>query len=43
MSERLRSQGDAPVGGPPEQLHELIRRELDQWRKVVIATGVKIQ
>jgi tripartite-type tricarboxylate transporter receptor subunit TctC len=42
MSERLRSQGVAPVGGRPEQLHDLIRRELDQWRKVIVAAGVKI-
>jgi len=42
MSERLRAEGVAPAGGPPEQLHELIRREIDQWRRVVAAAGVKI-
>jgi tripartite-type tricarboxylate transporter receptor subunit TctC len=42
MGERLRSQGVAPVGGTPEQLYELIRRELEQWRKVVAAAGVRI-
>jgi tripartite-type tricarboxylate transporter receptor subunit TctC len=42
LSERLRSQGVVPVGGPPEQLYDLIRREIDQWRKVVAAAGVRI-
>ena len=42
MSERLRAEGVAPVGGAPEQLHELIRKEIAQWHKVVAAAGVRI-
>lgn len=39
--ERLKSEGVSPVGGTPEQLHEEIRKELDQWRQVVQRAGVK--
>jgi tripartite-type tricarboxylate transporter receptor subunit TctC len=40
--ERLKTEGVSPVGGTPEQLHEEIRKELDQWRMVVQRAGVKI-
>ena len=42
MAHRLQTEGVAPVGGAPEQLYQLIRRELDQWRKVVAQAGVRI-
>jgi tripartite-type tricarboxylate transporter receptor subunit TctC len=43
FEERLQSDGASPAGGTPEQLHEQIRKEIDQWRKVVMAAGIKIQ
>jgi len=42
MEERLEASGVSPVGGTPEQLHEQIRRELEQWRAVVERAGVKV-
>jgi tripartite-type tricarboxylate transporter receptor subunit TctC len=42
MEERLQSEGLSPAGGTPEQLHEQIRKELDQWRGVVTRAGIKI-
>lgn len=40
--ERLKAEGVSPVGGAPEQLHEEVRKELDQWRLVVQRAGVKV-
>lgn len=42
MGERLRAVGVSPVGGTPEQLLEQIRREIEQWRKVVVAANIKV-
>jgi tripartite-type tricarboxylate transporter receptor subunit TctC len=28
-------------GGSPEQVHDLIRKDHDQWKKVVIQAGIK--
>ena len=42
MEERLRAEGISPAGGTPERLHERVRVELEQWRKVVQAAGIKI-
>jgi hypothetical protein len=30
-------------GGTPAQLHELIRKDYEQWRKVIIQAGVKAE
>jgi tripartite-type tricarboxylate transporter receptor subunit TctC len=37
----LSKQGMAPVGGPPERLGELVKRELGRWTRVVNAAGIK--
>ena len=42
MEERLQSDGLTPAGGTPEQLHEQIRKELDQWRQVITRAGIRI-
>jgi tripartite-type tricarboxylate transporter receptor subunit TctC len=42
MEDRLRAEGISPAGGTPEQLHERVRVEFEQWRKVVQAAGIKI-
>lgn len=43
VEERMRANGVSPTGTTPEQLHEQIRRELDQWKKVVARAGIRIQ
>jgi len=42
MEERMQTDGIAPAGGTPEQLHEHIRKEIEQWRGVVQRAGIKI-
>ncbi len=39
--ERLQQNGLAPGGGAPDQLMDMIRREMEMWRKVVAAAGIK--
>ena len=39
--ERLLQNGLAPGGGAPDQLMDMIRREMEMWRKVVAAAGIK--
>ncbi|MNX67615.1 Tripartite tricarboxylate transporter family receptor [compost metagenome] len=41
VAKRLRELGAVAVGGPPEQLARLQRSELEKWRKVVKAGGIK--
>lgn len=41
MIERLQQNGLAPGGGAPDQLMDMIRREMEMWRKVVAAAGIK--
>ncbi len=43
MEEKLAANGVSAEGGAPEALSELVRREIDQWRKVVAAAHVKVQ
>ena len=38
---RLQQDGLAAGGGTPEQLLDMIRREMEQWRKVIDAAGIK--
>jgi tripartite-type tricarboxylate transporter receptor subunit TctC len=40
--ERLRSEGVSPAGSSPEQLHEEVRKEIEQWRTVVQKAGVRV-
>lgn len=42
MGERMESDGVSPAGGTPEQLHEHIRKELEQWRQVVARAKIKV-
>ena len=42
-AEQLQSDGVAPAGGTPEQFHAQIRKEIDIWRKVAAAAGVKAE
>ena len=42
MEGRLQSDGLSPVGGTPEQLFEQIRKEIEQWRQVVVRAGIQI-
>jgi len=37
----LSKQGMTAVGGPPERLGELVKRELARWTRVVNAAGIK--
>jgi tripartite-type tricarboxylate transporter receptor subunit TctC len=41
LREFLARQGMTAVGGPPERLGELLRRELERWSRVVSAAGIK--
>jgi tripartite-type tricarboxylate transporter receptor subunit TctC len=41
LSELLSRQGMSVVGGPPERLSELLKRELERWARVVSAAGIK--
>lgn len=43
MKEQLLAQGCIAVGGKPAELDALIKREYQQWVKVVRARGVKIE
>jgi tripartite-type tricarboxylate transporter receptor subunit TctC len=42
-AEQLQSDGVSPAGGRPEQFREAIRKEIEVWRKVVAAAGVKAE
>jgi tripartite-type tricarboxylate transporter receptor subunit TctC len=42
MSDRLHAVGVSAVGSTPEQFLEKIRKEIEQWRKVVAQAGVRI-
>ena len=42
-AEQLQSDGVAPAGGTPEQFQAQIKKEIDIWRKVAAAAGVKAE
>src|SRR5262245_19925513 len=42
MEERLQSDGLSAAGGAPGRLYEKVRKELEQWRKVVERAGIKV-
>ncbi|MND07667.1 Tripartite tricarboxylate transporter family receptor [compost metagenome] len=42
FEDRLQAAGVSAGGGTPEQLYEQVRREIEQWRKVVERAGIKI-
>jgi len=41
MKQRTRAEGLEPAGGPPQEFAELIRRDLEKWRKVVTHARIK--
>jgi tripartite-type tricarboxylate transporter receptor subunit TctC len=43
MEKNLQANGIDPAGGTPEQLHEYLRRELEQWRKVIKTANIKVE
>ena len=43
VREKLAAQGMDPVGGTPAQFAEFVKREFEQWGKVVRAAGVKAE
>ena len=43
VKERLNGQGMEPVGSTPAQFAEFVRRENEQWSKVVKSAGVKAE
>jgi tripartite-type tricarboxylate transporter receptor subunit TctC len=42
MDERMQTDGVSPAGGTPEQLHQQVVKEIEQWRQVVTRAGIKI-
>jgi hypothetical protein len=32
-----------PAGSTPQQLMDLIRREIDVWHKVVVRAGIRVE
>ncbi len=42
LRERLLAQGAEPVGGPPDQLREQVKLEIELWGKVIRDAGLKI-
>ena len=42
MEDRLQSDGLSAAGGTPGQLYEQIRKEIEQWRQVVLRAGIRI-
>jgi tripartite-type tricarboxylate transporter receptor subunit TctC len=41
MQERMAAEGLDPAGGPPQQLRDILNREVPKWRKVVKEANVK--
>ncbi len=41
MASRLQADGMTPAGGTSAQLLEQIRKEIEQWRQVVVRAGIK--
>jgi tripartite-type tricarboxylate transporter receptor subunit TctC len=37
----LEKQGMTPVGGPPQRMGDLVKKELPRWNRVVSAAGIK--
>ena len=43
MAERFQHEGLVPAGGTPQQLMDLIKREIDVWHKVVVRAGIRVE
>ena len=35
MKKRMRLEGLEPAGGPPDQLRQVIKRDVEKWRGVI--------
>jgi tripartite-type tricarboxylate transporter receptor subunit TctC len=42
VREKLIQIGMTPVGGPPQQFTALIRSDVERWRKIIKARGIKV-
>ncbi len=42
MKERMAGEGLDPAGGPPDQLRDVLRRDVPKWTKVVKEANVKV-
>lgn len=43
MKDRLRSQGADALSGTPQQLADLVRSELEKYRRIIQSAGIKVQ
>ncbi|HXV11939.1 MAG TPA: tripartite tricarboxylate transporter substrate binding protein [Burkholderiales bacterium] len=41
MQRRLRVEGLEPAGGPPSQMHEIVKRDVNKWREVMKKANIK--
>jgi tripartite-type tricarboxylate transporter receptor subunit TctC len=41
VREAIEKQGMTPVGGTPQRLADLVKKELPRWSRVVGAAGIK--
>ena len=43
MEERFRQEGLTPAGGTPQQLLDLVRKEIDVWHKIIVRAGIRAE
>ena len=41
MERRLRVEGLEPAGGPPSQMYEIVKRDVNKWRDVMKKAHIK--
>jgi len=41
MTQRLRNEGLVPAGGPPSQMYEVVKRDVNKWRDVMKKANIK--
>jgi tripartite-type tricarboxylate transporter receptor subunit TctC len=41
MTQRLRNEGLVPAGGPPSQMYEIVKRDVNKWRGVMKKANIK--
>jgi len=41
MQRRLRVEGLEPAGGPPSEMHEIVKRDVNKWREVMKKANIK--
>lgn len=42
MQRRMKSEGLEPGGGPPQQFYEIIRRDVEKWRRVIREAKIQL-